>query len=223
MGIGVSDEGDVSVGLDAGEWVSVGGVLLGAAEVDTVDIEGDDSAFGGGEFDLVHDDVSVGLVLQSETGVGFDEEASGGIGEKGEFSIGFWGVVEADAWLGGGANHEVGIAIGGSVVVIVVVIVVVVVVVVVVSSVGVVLLASLFFTLGGGESEEKSGCQFHLAVCFYCSQIYLMEKSETRGGINGVSQRSLAVGLRNLFGNNENSRWKDFVKLSAGMRKQQRG
>jgi len=170
VGISVGDEGDVAEGLDAGEGVFVGSVLLGAGKVDTIDIEGDDSSFGGGELDLIHDNVSVGLVLESESGVSLDLESAGSIGEKSELGIGFWGEVEADGRLALGRDHEVGITIGSAVVVVIVVVVVVVIVVVVV---GVVLvLASFFLTLSGGESEENSGGQFHLAVFFVFNNLF---------------------------------------------------
>jgi len=151
VGVGVGNEGDVAEGLDAGEGVSVGGAFLGARQVDSVDVEGDDAAGGRGELDLVHDDVSVGLVLQAESGVGLNEESAGSVAEKGELSIGFRGVVEADGGLALGRDHEVGIAIGRAVVVVVIVVVVVVVIVVV----GIVLLTSFFLAL------ENDLIQFH--------------------------------------------------------------
>ena len=143
VGVSVGDEGEVAEGLDAGEGVLVGSVLLGAGKVDSIDVEGDDSSFWGGELDLVHDDVSVGLVLDSESRVSLDLESAGSIGEKGELGIGFGGEVEADGRLALGRDHEVGITVGRAVVVVVIVVVVVVIVVVV----GVVLLASFFLTL----------------------------------------------------------------------------
>jgi len=162
VGVSVGDEGDVAEGLDAGEGVSVGSVLLGARKVDSVDVEGDDAAGGRSEFDLVHDNVAVSLVLDSKSGVSLDLESAGSVGEKGELAIGFGGEVEADGGLALGRDHEVGITVSRTVVVVAVVVIVVVIVVVV----GVVLLASFFLTLSGGESEENSGGQFHLAVFF---------------------------------------------------------
>jgi hypothetical protein len=146
VGVSVGDEGEVAEGLDAGKGVLVGSVLLGAGKVDSIDVEGDDSAFWGGELDLVHDDVSVGLVLDSESRVSLDLESAGSIGEKGELGIGFGGEVEADGRLALGRDHEVGITVGRAVVVVVIVVIVVVVVIVVIV-VGVVLLASFFLTL----------------------------------------------------------------------------
>jgi len=103
----------------------------------------------------------VGFVLDTKSGVSLDLESAGGVGEKSELGIGFWGEVEADRRLALGGDHEVGITVGGAVVVVVIVVVIVV---GSWSNVSGVLLASFFLTLSGGESEENSGGQFHLAV-----------------------------------------------------------